>query len=203
MQNRAIDEPAAPRGGRRLARAALASALLALAASLAAPPTAAAQGDEGTRLGLRAAAYFPADAEVRRAFGDVIPWPGIAIVPPVRPGQTRLYPSLEIVGARSGRERFLVVPLTLALEHHGRGSAGRFVPYARADAGIGYFDYRIRRGAREVRARRGGALGDAEVGMIFTRALRAGVRYRLMQEMDELTFGGVEVGVVIGAIRVF
>jgi hypothetical protein len=39
--------------------------------------------------------------------------------------------------------------------------------------------------------------------MIFTRALRVGGRYRLMQEMDGVTFGGVEVGVVIGAVRVF
>ena len=177
------------------------AAVLACLAAL--PRLALAQDGEGTRLGLRLAAYFPADAEVRRAFGDVIPWPGIAIVPPVRPGRTRLYPSLEIVGARSGRDRFIVVPLTLVLEHHGHGRRGRDVPYARADAGIGYFDYRLRRGTGEVRARRGGALGDAEVGMIFTRALRAGVRYRLMQQMDGVTFGGVEAGVVIGALRVF
>jgi hypothetical protein len=176
-----------------------------LAVALALPRAALAQEEAGgTRLGLRLAAYFPADAEVRRAFGDVIPWPGIAIVPPVRTGRTRLYPSLEIVGARSGRDHFVVVPLTLALEHHGRGSNGHYVPYARADAGIGYFDYRLRRSSTEVlRARRGGALGDAEVGMIFTRALRVGGRYRLMQEMDGVTFGGVEVGVVIGAVRVF
>lgn len=177
-----------------------------VAALIATPGVARAQEEAGgTRLGLRLAAYFPADAEVRRAFGDVIPWPGIAIVPPVRPGRTRLYPSLELVGARSGRDRFLVVPLTLALEHHGHGTDGRhYVPYARADAGIGYFDYRLRRaGGDVVAARRGGALGDVEAGMIFTRALRLGARYRLMQEMDGVTFGGIEVGVVIGAIRVF
>ena len=179
------------------------AALVAVALTL--PSAAPAQEEaRGTRLGLRLSAYFPADAEVRRAFGDVIPWPGIAIVPPVRPGRTRLYPSLELVGARSGRDHFFVVPLTLALEHHGHGTNGRYVPYARADAGIGYFDYRLRRSSTEtLRARRGGALGDAEVGMIFTRALRVGARYRLMQRMDGVTFGGVEVGVVIGAVRVF
>ena len=178
---------------------------IALAAALLLPRLAPAQEEKGTHLGLRAAAYFPADAEVRRAFGDVIPWPGIAIVPPARPGRTSLYPSLELIGARSGRDRFLVVPLTLALEHLGRGSSGgHYIPYARADAGMGYFDYRVRRDdGSETRARRGGALGDVEAGMIFSHALRAGARYRLMQEMDGLTFGGVEIGVVIGAIRVF
>ena len=173
-----------------------------LAVVLGAVP-ARAQSGGGTRLGLRAAAFFPSDAEVRRAFADVIPWPGIAIVPPARPGATGVYPSIELMGARSGSDRFLIVPLTLAIEHQWRGSGGRYVPYARGDAGIAYFDYRLRRGESVVRARRGGAAGGAELGMIFTRALRAGVRYRLFQEMDDLTFSGIEVGVVIGALRIF
>ena len=194
-------DPPAPRAPHRL-RWILPPLLAALAALLCAS-RARAQGGEGTRLGIRAAAFFPSDAEVRRAFGDVIPWPGIAVVAPARPGATRIYPSIELMGAKSGSDRFLIVPLTIVLEHHWRGSGGRYVPYARADAGIGYFDYRLRRGLDVVRARRGGAVGDAEVGMILTRALRAGVRYRRFQETSDFTFSGLEAGVVIGALRVF
>jgi hypothetical protein len=157
----------------------------------------------GARLYLRLAAYFPADAEVRRAFGDVIPWPGIAIVPAVTPNRTRVYPSLELFGARSSSSRFLVIPLTVAVEHQWHGTNGRLVPFARAGAGVGYFDYKLHRDGETIASRRGGVLGDAEVGLIISRALRLGAKYRLMQEMDGVTFGGTELGIVVGGLRVF
>jgi len=179
--------------------------LLALVLGSAAltPATAAAQR-EGPRVGLRGAAYFPVDRDVRRAFPDVLPLVGIAVMAPLRPGRTQLYPSIEAIGARSGRNRFFILPLTFVVERQGRGRPnGTLVPYARVEAGIAYFDYRIRRGVDTVRARRGGAAGGVEAGMVFTRHFRTSVRYRAFQTMDDLDFSGAEVGAVIGGLRLF
>ena len=185
---------------------ALARRVLLVAALLLAPRVAGAQEEEsggGTRLYLRLAAYFPADAEVRRAFGDVIPWPGIALVPAISPGRTRVYPRLELFGARSSSSHFVVVPLTIAVEHQWHGTNGHFVPFAGVGAGVGYFDYKLHRNGQVMSTSRGGTLGDAEVGIVVSRALRLGAKYRLMQEMDGVTFGGSELGVVVGGFRVF
>ena len=176
---------------------------LALAASALAPAPAAAQR-EGPRVGLRGAAYFPVAREVRRAFPDVLPLVGIAVMAPLRPGRTQLYPSIEAIGARSGRNRFFILPLTFVVERQGRGRPDRtLVPYARVEAGIAYFDYRLARAADTVRARRGGAAGGVEAGMVFTPHFRTSVRYRAFQELDGLDFGGAEVGVVLGGLRLF
>ncbi|HEX2188498.1 MAG TPA: hypothetical protein VHG51_06340, partial [Longimicrobiaceae bacterium] len=107
--------------------------LAALAVLAAAPPHAHAQEADGLRLGIRVGAYFPADEDVRDAFGDVLPIVGIALANPPRPGTVAIFPNLEVSGARSGNDRFLVIPLTAAAEYQFPGDPRRVVPFVRAE----------------------------------------------------------------------
>ena len=191
------------REARRSRRTTLLLVALTLVATALLPAAAAAQR-EAPRVGLRGGAYFPVDRDVRGAFPDVLPLLGVAVMAPLRPGRTQLYPNIEAIGARSGRNRFFILPLTFVVERQGSGRPNRtLVPYARAEAGVAYFDYRIGVGADTLRARRGGAAGGVEVGMVFTRHFRTSARYRAFQQMDGLDFSGAEVGVVLGGLPLF
>lgn len=177
--------------------------LAALAALLSTPFAARAQQADGLRLGLRVGAYFPSDADVRDRFGEVLPIVGIALANPGRPGTFTVFPNLEISGARSGSDRFLAIPLTLVGEYQ-FGAPGGVVPFVRGEAGVAYYDYRVRMDSAHVaRARRGGPAGAAEVGAIVTPYLRASARYRLFREYDDLDFSGVELNFVVGSLRLW
>jgi hypothetical protein len=178
--------------------------LAALAAVVSFAPAAGAQQSDGLRLGLRVGAFFPGDADVRDAFGEVLPIVGIGLANPPRPGALTVFPNLEVSGGRSGGDRFLVVPLTLAAEYQLPGDPRTVVPFVRAEAGAAYYDYRVRRDDDVVvRDRRFGPAGAAEVGLRVTPYLRASARYRLFREYDELNFSGVELNFVVGALRIY
>ena len=174
--------------------------LAALAVLLACATGARAQQVEGPRIGVRLGAFFPMDEVIRDEFADVIPAIGLVAMQPIRPGSLRVYPALELYGARAGDDRFIVIPAFAVLEYQFPDADRRMVPYASLAAGIAYFDYRIHVDDTRIASRRGGAIGNAELGLIFTRHLRATARYRLTQEHDGLQFGGLEVSAVIGAI---
>ncbi|HEV2150437.1 MAG TPA: hypothetical protein VGR37_23760 [Longimicrobiaceae bacterium] len=178
--------------------------LAALAAFLSFAPSAAAQPADGLRLGIRVGAYFPADEDVRDAFGEVLPLVGLALANPARPGTFAVFPNLEISGARSGSDRFLVIPLTAVGEYQFPGDPRGIVPFVRGEAGVAYYDYRVRLdSARVVRARRGGPAGAAEVGLRVTPYFRASARYRLFREYDDVDFSGLELNFVIGSLRLY
>ncbi|HEX2188086.1 MAG TPA: hypothetical protein VHG51_04275, partial [Longimicrobiaceae bacterium] len=115
-----------------------------------------------------------------------------------------IFPNLEVSGARSGNDRFLVIPLTAAAEYQFPGDPRRVVPFVRAEAGVAYYDYRVRLDtATVVRDRRFGPAGAAELGMRVTPYLRASARYRLFQAYDGLNFSGLEVNLVVGSLRLY
>jgi len=179
--------------------------LLAAAAVLAAvPDPARAQGaDDGLRIGLRLGAYFPSDADVSDRFGDVIPLVGIARAVAPSPGSFALFPNLEISGARSGSDRFLIIPLTLVGEYQ-LPVTGVAVPFVRAEGGVAYYDYRMRIDSATVaRGREFGPAAAVEAGVGVTRHLRASARYRIFQSYDGFDFSGLELNAVIGALRIF
>lgn len=177
---------------------------LAAAALLAWAPGARAQGADGVSIGLRVGAYFPGDVDVRDHFGEVLPIIGIARAMPARPGSFSLFPNLEVSGARSGSDRFLVIPLTLMAEYQLPGNPRVFVPFVRAEGGVAYYDYRVRLDSANVaRARRGGPAGAVEAGAVITPYLRASARYRVFKEFDTLDFSGVELNFVLGSLRLF
>lgn len=176
--------------------------LAAVAVLLAVPPQAAAQSD-GLRIGLRLGAYFPSDVDVRERFGDVLPLVGIARAMPARPGSFSLFPSLEVSGARSGSDRFLIVPLTLVAEYQ-LPVNGPVVPFVRGEGGIAYYDYRVRLDTANVaRGREFGPAAAAEAGLVVSQHLRASARYRLFQEYDNFNFSGFELNLVLGSLRIF
>ncbi len=178
--------------------------LAAAAALVAFPdPGRAQQADGGLRVGLRLGAYFPTDSDVSERFGDVIPIVGIARAMPPRPGSFTLFPSLEISGARSGSDRFLIIPLTLVAEYQ-LPVTGVVVPFARAEGGVAYYDYRMRiDSANVVRGREFGPAAAVEAGVIATQHLRLSGRYRIFQSYDGFNFSGLELNAVIGSLRIF
>lgn len=178
--------------------------LAAAAALVASPhPVRAQQADGGLSIGLRLGAYFPSDQDVADRFGDVIPIVGIARAVPPSPGSFALFPNLEISGARSGSDRFLIIPLTLAAEYQ-LPVTGVVVPFVRAEGGIAYYDYRMRIDTATVaRGREFGPAAALEAGVIATRHLRASARYRIFQAYDGFDFSGLELNAVIGSLRIF
>lgn len=160
--------------------------------------------DDALRIGFRAGAYFPSDGKVRDVFGDVIPAIGLATVTPVHPNHARLFPMLELLGTRAGKNHFFVLPLTMVMEYQLPAAAGRTsnVPFARAEAGVAYFDYRIGRQGSIVRSRRGGGAASLEAGVLVSRSFRVGARYRFLQHFDGYDFGGVELYTVIGSFHI-
>lgn len=179
--------------------------LAAAAALVAFPDSARAQqpADGGLRIGLRLGAYFPTDSDVSERFGDVIPIVGIARAVPPRPGTFTLFPSLEISGASSGSDRFLIIPLTLVGEYQ-LPVTGVVVPFVRAEGGVAYYDYRIRLdSANTARGREFGPAAAVEAGVIATQHLRLSGRYRIFQSYEGFNFSGLELNAVIGSLRIF
>ena len=166
----------------------------------AAPPPV----DDALRIGFRAGAYFPSDGKVRDVFGDVIPAIGLATVTPVHPNHARFFPMLELLGTRAGKSHFFVLPLTMVMEYQLPAAAGRTnnVPFARAEAGVAYFDYRVGRQGTVVRSRRGGGAASLEAGVLVSRSFRVGARYRFLQHFDGYDFGGVELYTVLGSFHI-
>jgi len=181
--------------------------LLALAAAAAAPSALRAQTapvDDALRIGFRAGAYFPNDGKIRDVFGDVIPALGLATVTPVHPNHARFFPMLELLGTKSGRNHFFVLPLTMVTEYQLPAGSGRRnnVPFVRGEAGVAYFDYRISRAGKVVSSRRGGGAASLEAGVLVSRSFRVGARYRFLQHFDGYDFGGVELYTVVGSFHI-
>jgi hypothetical protein len=177
--------------------------LAAVAALVSSPDPARAQAGGGLAIGLRLGAYFPSDPDVSDRFGDVIPIVGIARAVAPSPGSFALFPNLEISGARSGSDRFLIIPLTLAAEYQ-LPVTGVAVPFVRAEGGIAYYDYRMRIDTATVaRGREFGPAAAVEAGVGVTQHLRASARYRIFQAYDGFDFSGLELNAVIGALRIF
>lgn len=169
-------------------RASLAFALLALA------PAALAQANQTARLGLSVNAYYFTEGRVRDALGEPALTYGLSAASLNRPRENKLSFAYNIVSAAKDDSRLFLLPVTVGYEKQFAPRRSSTLPYARVEAGFAYYDVALHDGDYDKSFKTGGAVGAAEVGVIFNGSLGLKGRYNLFQERFGVDLSGFEVG---------
>ena len=169
-------------------------------ALLAAAPFAAAQASN-VQLGASVNAYFFSDSKLRNAFGNPSLTYGANLTAINRPSANKLTFAYDIIVADRDGSRLFVLPLTVGYEKQFAERDASVLPYFRLEGGVAYYDIALHNGGNDISFKSYGAVGGAEVGLVFSKTVALKAKYYLFQSREGLTNSGFELGLVYNFSR--
>lgn len=166
----------------------LALALLALASLASAQLS-------NVRLGVSVSGYFFADARLRRAFGNPTLAYGANLTEVTAPKGDKLSFAYDLVSASRDDNTLLIVPLTIGYAKLFAPKDSNFIPYVRVGAGGAYYDVSIHNGDIDRGFKTFGAVGTAQVGVVFNKSVGLKADYFLFQNRG-VPLSGFQIGLV-------
>lgn len=161
-----------------------------------------AQSDYGINLGAQVGVYMPTNGAIRDAFGSSVLNFGLGPVgDPRRPGSGSVTPGLEFLTANKNGNRLFIGTFTYGYEKHFGDENAKTVPYARVFAGGAYFDYGITEISGRKSAKRFGATGGAEVGVVLASRLKLSAKYNLFSKQDGFDFNGLTLSATFSVFK--
>lgn len=169
-------------------RVSLALGLLALAAVATAQ-------SKTARLGASVNAYFFSNSRVSDAFGEPALTYGVNLASLNRPQENKPSFAYNIISANRNDSKLFLLPFTVGYEKQfADRNAAKLLPYARIEAGVAYYDVAIHNGGYDKSFKTGGAVGAAEIGLVFNKSVAVKARYNVFQERSGVNLSGAEFG---------
>jgi hypothetical protein len=152
-------------------------------------------------LGVVVGDFLPSSQTISHAFGSNILTYGLSPVSFGRPNSSGLTPNISIIAADQNGSNFLIIPVTLGYEYNFGDPSSSTVPYVRIEGGASYFSYSVNTSSGTVTGNDIGTVGDAEVGVEFSKVLRLSAKYYIFSEEHGLSFNGLDIGLTFSLFR--